>query len=76
MSTAPNLDPFPPDVHPDTLTRRVTSFASFGELVNAPGYVPTLAGEDLDELELANLYDAAQMARGDARRAYRGTVRA
>ena len=69
----------------DYLTRRWTGFHSFVDLLNSvddPVYFPTLipprgrsksAQEEAAEFaELADLYDAAQAARGDARRAYRG----
>lgn len=72
MSTAPNIAHPSPTDNPDALTRRVTSFRSFADLTDAPGYSPTLAGEDAEELELARLYDEHQARRGDTRRAYRG----
>lgn len=75
MSTTSTITPSAAIHNPDALTRRVTSFRSFDELVDAADYVPTLAGEDAQELELADLYDAAQARRGDTRRAYRGSVR-
>ncbi|HEY0944249.1 MAG TPA: hypothetical protein VGD81_03250 [Opitutaceae bacterium] len=63
----------------DLLVRRHTAFASFEELLTAPGhYRPTITEHGklpLDAAEcraLADLYDAAQMERGDWRRAYRG----
>lgn len=73
MSTT-NITPAPRADNPDALTRAVTSFGTFAELVDEPGYFPTLAGEDYEEQTLADAYDAAQVARGDARRAYRGAV--
>lgn len=57
----------------DEATRQVTAFASFSDLVNAKGgYRPTLMGDGLQQV-LANTYDAFQKARGDERRAFRGT---
>ena len=69
----------------DYLTRRWTGIHTFVELLNPvddPAYIPSLipprgrskaAQEEASEFaELADLYDAAQAARGDTRRAYRG----
>lgn len=68
----------------DELTRRWTAWPSFRamlESVDDPAYVPTLQGppgrskaatQEREEMtELADLYDQAQAAKGDARRAYR-----
>lgn len=68
----------------DELTRRWTAWPSFRAMLDStddPAYVPTLQGpsgrsknatRERDEMtELADLYDQAQAARGDARRAYR-----
>jgi hypothetical protein len=60
----------------DALTRKFTVFNTFNQLLNAPGnYRPTLLISDIgssEKLELANAYDAAQAARGDRRRVFRG----
>lgn len=52
----------------DYLVRRESCgrFRSLRQLVTTPGYTPTLR-----HTELAAAYDAAQAARGDARRACR-----
>lgn len=59
--------------HADELTRRFTEFPDFAALVGktAPDYVPTLVGDEPEMAELADLYDEAQAARGDKRRAQR-----
>jgi len=58
----------------DTLTRDLTAFESFQAMLDtAPTYRPTLLPRyGRSYLDLADAYDAAQAARGDARRAYRG----
>jgi len=74
-----------PEARADYLTRRWTGVHTFIELLNPvddPLYFPSLipphgtskaALQEASELrELADLYDAAQAARKDARRAYRG----
>ena len=64
-------------VHPelDKLTRDVTAFNSFAELVNAAGgYRPTILPRDRQHIDLADAYDAFQAERSDARRAWRGTA--
>ena len=57
----------------DELTRSLSAFSSFNELLNAGGnYRPTIHVEHSpDHLALAVFYDAAQKARGDERRTYR-----
>jgi hypothetical protein len=56
------------------LTRRITAFEDFGDLIRAAGgYRPTLRPDQGWEYEaLADWYDAVQESRGDPRRAYRG----
>lgn len=60
----------------DYLTRKLTAFASFADLVNAGGaYRPTLltGGRGGWRYEaLADAYDAAQRRAGSPKRAYRG----
>lgn len=62
----------------DALTRRVTAFRTFAELIAPGDYVPTLGtmrGDSVEAQEegaLAHLFDRAMMKRGDSRRAYRG----
>ena len=67
----------------DNLTRDLTLWPSFDDMLNAVAYRPTLAvrpyNRSHDEIRraarteiLADAYDAAQAARGDERRAYRG----
>ncbi len=68
----------------DALTRRLTAWPSFDDMLDAGGgYRPTLhtrpCNRSHDEIRraaltevLADAYDAAQAARGDRRRAYRG----
>jgi len=59
--------------HLDGLTRALTAFASFGDLLNAPGnYRPSLWPDSAAHVALAGAYDFAQERRGDSRRAYRG----
>lgn len=55
----------------DQLTASHTAFASFGELLNAPGYRPSLNCAKPDLRTLADAYDAAQGKRADSRRAFR-----
>jgi hypothetical protein len=57
----------------DTLTRAHSAFRSFRELVEEthPSYRPSIDCRDAEKVALADAYDAAQEARGDARRAYR-----
>lgn len=61
--------------HPlDALTRELTAFNSFSELVNAAGqYRPTILPRDARHIDLADAYDAFQSELGDPRRAYRGS---
>ena len=61
--------------HPlDDLTSDLTAFNSFSELVNThPTYRPTILPRDARHVDLADAYDAFQAARGDKRRAWRGT---
>lgn len=56
----------------EALVSKHTAAPTFGELIGPVGHPwrPTLRAADGPEL--ADLYDAAQAARGDARRAYRG----
>jgi len=55
----------------DAVTRFLTGFDTFGEMLRAPGgYRPTILQDGLYAL-LAESYDAAQRERKDARRAYR-----
>lgn len=74
------------DRRADELTRRWTAWDGFRALLDPPGdptYLPTLQGppgrsqaariEREEMRELADLYDAAQAARGDSRRAWRGS---
>lgn len=69
--------------HADRLTRELTAFRSFEQLLTARGnYRPTLMCNSADRsgtdgcrtTYLADLYDAEQEHRGDERRAYRGCV--
>ena len=60
----------------DQLTKMHTAAQSFTELLDLGkerGYRPTLLGKKGTEKDLADRYDAAQAARGDERRAYRGS---
>jgi hypothetical protein len=69
--------------HLDVIVRRHSAFNSFADLLNAAGgYRPTVRCYDerchnaVDRAELlilADAYDAHQAARGDARRAFRGS---
>ena len=55
----------------DELTREWTGFISFDELLNAKGtYRPSISRGTPEQRELGALYDAAQQARGDERRAF------
>jgi hypothetical protein len=55
----------------DLITRKNTAFKSFADLINAEGgYRPSLSRAEPVLRELGALYDAAQTARGDDRRAY------
>ena len=59
----------------DALTRRKSAFESFQALLDAPGhYRPTIMVQDPEDWALARAYDAAQAARGDARRAFTGST--
>ena len=59
------------------LTTRWTAFDAFADLLRGShegpscGYRPTLSKANRETLELADLYDAAQVERGDPRRANR-----
>ena len=56
----------------DRLCSSNTGFASFQDLLDAKGsYRPSIDVREPDMLWLADYYDRAQEARGDARRAYR-----
>ncbi len=61
-------------IEQDELTRKLSAFGSFNELVNGthPSYRPSLTQQDTDTQRLADLYDLAQAAKGDDRRAFRG----
>jgi len=69
--------------HLNYIVFRFTAFSSFEAMVNAEGgYRPTIrcydervfsAAERAELVELADAYDAFQAARGDERRAYRGS---
>lgn len=55
----------------DLITRENTAFKSFADLINAEGgYRPSLSRAEPVLRELGALYDAAQIARGDDRRAF------
>lgn len=62
----------------DELTKKLTAFDSFADLLNGgfhgkvTGYRPSFTKQNQDTRELADLYDRAQEARGDSRRAFRG----
>ena len=63
----------------NTITRELTCFASFADLLNAPGnYRPSIYlnpkayVSNGAKRDLALAYDDAQEARGDERRAFRG----
>ena len=56
----------------DELTRKHSAFRSFEELITCErNYRPSINMHEPSKRELADLYDAAQEARGDERRAYR-----
>ena len=58
----------------DGLTRKYTAYVSFAAMVDDSGrsdYFPTLRVRGTKPL--ADAYDVAMQARGDARRAWRGT---
>jgi len=56
----------------DALIARRTAFRTLADLLNAGGrYRPSCDVSDPDMRAIADAYDAAQEARGDARRAYR-----
>lgn len=64
------------DTHPegsyyDQLTRRFTAFRSFVELIEAPGYFPSLNIAVVEKRTLADAYDAEQARRGSTLRAHR-----
>jgi hypothetical protein len=55
----------------DDLTAAHTAFRSFSDLLDALGdYRPSLSRSEPELRELGLLYDAAQQARGDSRRAF------
>jgi len=60
------------------ITRSLTAFVSFSELLNAEGYRPSIYlrkgqhAANRSKVDLANAYDDAQQMRGDSRRAFRG----
>ena len=64
--------------HINELVRKHTAFASFEAMIHsAPHYRPTLRTGGRSKMakemaQIADAYDAAQAARGDSRRAYRG----
>lgn len=59
----------------DALVQRTSAFTTFQELLDTPRhYRPTILVRNVDTWTLAQAYDAAQAARGDARRAFRGTT--
>lgn len=67
---AVELEAVPADT--DKLVRNHTAFRSFREMLWADGgYCPSLDVREPVMLKIADAYDAAQAARGDARRAYR-----
>lgn len=58
----------------DWLTRELTAFNSFGELVSTPEmYSPTIIPRTWREQYLADAFDIAMQARGSQRRAWRGS---
>lgn len=58
----------------DVVTRDLTAFPTFAEMVNAQGgYRPTIREETALHILLANAYDKYQANRGDSRRAHRGS---
>ena len=55
----------------DKITRRLTAFNSFDELLNAaPDYTPTLLARAAGARTLIKAYNKAMRARGDKRTAY------
>lgn len=54
----------------DKLTRENSAFGTFELLLDAIDYCPSLSRAIPACCELARIYDAAQIARGDGRRAY------
>lgn len=66
------LAPAPePDDAVDCLVRTNTAFRTLGEMLEAVGYRPSCDMRVPAMVSIADAYDAAQAARGDARRAYR-----
>lgn len=56
----------------DTITREQTAFSSLDEmLAGKGGYRPSIEVTDFDRYRMAEAYDAAQIERGDERRAFR-----
>lgn len=56
----------------DALTRKHSAFENFEALLNThPSYRPTIFVDNAERIALADAYDAAMLARGDERRAYR-----
>lgn len=55
----------------DQLVANNSAFASFEELLNAPGYRPSCDMSNPAMRVIADAYDKAQEERGDERRAYR-----
>lgn len=56
----------------DTITREQTAFSSLWEmLAGKGGYRPSIEVTDFDRYRMAEAYDAAQIERGDPRRAFR-----
>lgn len=57
----------------DQITRQLTAFRSFQDLLDAEGnYRPSIYLQTWESWTLAEAYDRAQEGRGDPRRAYRG----
>ena len=62
----------------DELTKKLTAFDTFEDMLRGShdgtktSYRPSLTKRNQETRELADLYDAAQEARNDTRRAYRG----
>ena len=60
------------DITLESLTRKLTAFCTFEELLDRGGhYVPTFDCTNPDCTRLADLYDQEQERRGDDRRAFR-----
>lgn len=55
----------------DEITQARTVFAGFREMIEAPGYFPSLRMAEADAIELAAAYDATQARLGDSRRVHR-----